>query len=1402
MKKWLVGLTCAWMGLATAMDAMGGLIISQYYEGTANNKWIEIYNPGPGSVDLIGGGYRLGRWDNLNAEAWKTGTAPNGTIILTNVASLAAGATYLVAHSSATNPAYATAQQPSGALTFNGNDSVVLYTGATYDFANVVDAFGMGVAFSNATDRSYVRKNTITTGVNTDFNAADWDEFTLAAVDAAAESTNERLGYHSTSGGGTTSVYFFASTAAVDENAGTYEVTVYKSVAEGDMGGTVTLSGTATEGAGADYTVDSTNFTLNGATTSAVLTVTINDDGDSEPAETIVMDLANVIGIAVGSPSTFTLTINASDQASYAITIVTNAPENGTVTTTPAGEATEGATVTITATPVGGYRVASIAVVDEAMNPVTVTGNTFTMPASAATVTVTFEEAPASRLVISQYTETESGTIPKGIEIWNVSGADITFDAADNLLDVKVGANGGAPASQVTASSGTLAAGDVWVIGTTNMTPDLVEPFTFNGDDAVVLELGGVLQDVIGTVGVDPGTSWTNNGVSTANQNIQLKTGITVGDLDGWSDPSERFEYVAAGSDLTGFGIAPGGSAEFTVSFDKASGFTVEEGTSDSVTATAANGLAPYSYAWTSSLGEGDRTAVDNVFTILATAPVGDYSATVVATDSDTPAKSVTNSLNFSVVTPPPKYAIAIVTNDPSQGTVTTTPAAEAAAGVSVTIDIVPAEGYRAASVVVNGGAVPVVGNAFTMPAEAATVTVTFEIYDAPDTLIDFETVTGFNSYAPGTSTVSGISIVHSGALRGTTASDRFHGAASARVRYLSTNVGFMANAAAFAEPISKISFWHADYGSDNTVAFKVQGSPDGASWTDLGAYDPASTTLVEEVIETIPANTTYFQFLTLTGEADRVSIDDIGLWFGAATFGVMFDKTEGFTIDLGTLTTIVATAANGTAPYDYSWTSSLGEGYRTSESNVFTILTSAPNGDYSATVVATDGAAQSVTNTINFSIQTPAPRYPISISTNPAAGGTVTTTPAGEATNGQTVVVSAVPAGGYVVGSITATESGGGTELPIVGNSFVMTNAGVMVAVTFAEAPPSRLVISQYTETDTGSIPKGIEVWNVSGADITFDASDNLLDVKVGSAGGAPVSVVTANAGTLAAGAVWIIGTTNMNPDLAEAFQFNGDDSVVLELGGVLQDVIGTVGVDPGVSWTNNGVSTANQNIQLKTGITVGDLDGWSDPSERFEYVAAGSDITGFGVAPGGLPFGVSVDKTDGFTVAQGASDSITATPANGTEPIVYGWASTLDPADYTAAGNVFTIEATAPVGDYSATVYATNSDLATAQATVSFSVVGGGGEVWTIGDGTSGGSMFYSTSNQNIVIVLPTNYYLTAVYGMDPSAVGLNNLGQGLGDPLDENIDYTWTPATRTVSILSGVTNRRVLRIGASSP
>jgi len=276
-----------------------------------------------------------------------------------------------------------------------------------------------------------------------------------------------------------TNVQFTASSASVDESSGSYTVTVYKSLSEGNVSGQVVLSGSATEGGGSDYTVDTTNFVMNGATTSANFVVTINNDVDAEPAETIILTLAGIVGGDVQSPSAFTLTIAASD------------------------------------------------------NP--------------------------TALLISQYTETDSGSTPKGIEIWNVSGGDITFDSSANRLSVEAVLVGTATVTNY-VESGTLVDGDVLVIGTSDMSPDVTNTYTFNGDDALILRLGGVLQDVFGNPGIDPGTSWSGNGVNTANQNIQLKDGITDGDIDGWTDPSERYTNIAVGSVLTGFGTPPGGT--------------------------------------------------------------------------------------------------------------------------------------------------------------------------------------------------------------------------------------------------------------------------------------------------------------------------------------------------------------------------------------------------------------------------------------------------------------------------------------------------------------------------------------------------------------------------------------------------------------------------------------------------------------------------------------------------------------------------------------------------------------------------------------------------------------------------------------------------------------------------
>ena len=174
-------------------------------------------------------------------------------------------------------------------------------------------------------------------------------------------------------------------------------------------------------------------------------------------------------------------------------------------------------------------------------------------------------------LIISQYVETDSGTTPKGIELWN-TGTN-TIDFSTTTLTILKGVNGGALSSDFTLSTGSLTAGEVMVVGKSEIDDYLTstfgigtiqfhtKSFTFNGNDALQIQLNGVIQDTLGTPETDPVTAWSGNGVSTQNQNIALNEGISTGNTAGFTDPSGRFVTInsspSSAEGLSGFGIAP-----------------------------------------------------------------------------------------------------------------------------------------------------------------------------------------------------------------------------------------------------------------------------------------------------------------------------------------------------------------------------------------------------------------------------------------------------------------------------------------------------------------------------------------------------------------------------------------------------------------------------------------------------------------------------------------------------------------------------------------------------------------------------------------------------------------------------------------------------------------------------
>jgi predicted extracellular nuclease len=186
--------------LATSAPmASAAILITQYYEGPSTNKWIEITNTGSTSVNLGTGQFNLSLWTNAAAENYKSNGTPTQTFGLTGT--LSANASFVYGNTGNTTPSYVTATATNNSvINFNGNDSLALWTGATFATINIVDAIGFTNSGNEGADKSFVRLNA-NTGWNTtagsdvlDFPTV-WQNVSLATVDNATANTEARLGY-------------------------------------------------------------------------------------------------------------------------------------------------------------------------------------------------------------------------------------------------------------------------------------------------------------------------------------------------------------------------------------------------------------------------------------------------------------------------------------------------------------------------------------------------------------------------------------------------------------------------------------------------------------------------------------------------------------------------------------------------------------------------------------------------------------------------------------------------------------------------------------------------------------------------------------------------------------------------------------------------------------------------------------------------------------------------------------------------------------------------------------------------------------------------------------------------------------------------------------------------------
>ncbi len=284
------------------------LFLSEYIEGSSNNKALEIYNGTGAAVDLAAAGYNIQMFFNGSTSAGLT-------VNLTG--SVAAGDVHVLAQASAAAEVLAAADQTSAASWFNGDDAIVLRKGTT-----VLDSLGQvgvdpgaewGSGLTSTSDNTLRRMATVCAG---DTNTADaFDPAT--EWDGYATNTFDGLGAHTATcgvvedeapsvvsvtpadGGSATTlqspVVTFSEGVALDADAVTLGCTT-----SGDVD--VAVSGGPT-----DFTLDPASDLVDGETcTLTVAAAGVTDLDTNDPPDTMAADFSSTFGVTSTCSASYT----------------------------------------------------------------------------------------------------------------------------------------------------------------------------------------------------------------------------------------------------------------------------------------------------------------------------------------------------------------------------------------------------------------------------------------------------------------------------------------------------------------------------------------------------------------------------------------------------------------------------------------------------------------------------------------------------------------------------------------------------------------------------------------------------------------------------------------------------------------------------------------------------------------------------------------------------------------------------------------------------------------------------------------------------------------------------------------------------------------------------------------
>jgi predicted extracellular nuclease len=281
-------------------------------------------------------------------------------------------------------------------------------------------------------------------------------------------------------------------------------------------------------------------------------------------------------------------------------------------------------------------------------------------------------QAAVTELFFSEYIEGSSNN--KALEIYNGTGA--TINLATGGYNIQMFFNGSATAGLTINLTGTVAAGDVYVVAQSSASATILAQADqtngagwFNGDDAVVLRKGTTVIDVIGQIGFDPGTEWGSGLQSTADNTIRRKSSVCAGDTNGGDifNPSLDWDgfandtFSGLGSHTASCGNQPvvatcgvplslfqGSAGSRVVTASDADGRVVDIVVS-SVTPSPAPGTISRTSLAPAAVVGGTASAT---IAVSASVPAGSYSALITATNEDGPAQTGSCTLTVNILSP------------------------------------------------------------------------------------------------------------------------------------------------------------------------------------------------------------------------------------------------------------------------------------------------------------------------------------------------------------------------------------------------------------------------------------------------------------------------------------------------------------------------------------------------------------------------------------------------------------------------------------------------------------------------------------------------------------------------------------------------------------------------------